>query len=154
MTPRPRHPIQRGIETALVIPVALAGRVRSHLPAVVRHLENSRVVGRLAVDHGIAKASTLAAERLPGSCDAAESPADRPQPAGPTPAEPTTDADEATAGVPDSPSAIADYASLAASQVVPRLSALSPDELAEVGAYESATRRRRTILSAVERLSS
>jgi hypothetical protein len=48
--------------------------------------------------------------------------------------------------------AIPGYDSLAASQVVPRLAGLSPDELAAVGAYESVHRARRTILNRVRQL--
>jgi hypothetical protein len=44
------------------------------------------------------------------------------------------------------------YDSLAASQVVPRLAGLSAAELAAVGAYESAHRSRRTILTRVRQL--
>jgi hypothetical protein len=58
-------------------------------------------------------------------------------------------------GVPPSrPSALAipGYDSLAASQVVPRLAGLSPEELAAVGAYETAHRARRTILTRIRQL--
>jgi hypothetical protein len=48
--------------------------------------------------------------------------------------------------------AIPGYDSLAASQVVPRLAGLSPEELAAVGAYETAHRARRTILTRVRQL--
>ena len=48
--------------------------------------------------------------------------------------------------------AIPGYDSLAASQVVPRLAGLSPDELAAVGAYETAHRARRTILTRIRQL--
>ena len=60
----------------------------------------------------------------------------------------------ATVTPPPSPDglAIPGYDSLAASQVVPRLAGLSPDELAAVGAYESAHRARRTILTRVRQL--
>jgi hypothetical protein len=51
----------------------------------------------------------------------------------------------ATLGIPE-------YDSLAASQVVPRLAALTPDELAAVRAYEAAHRGRRTILGRVDQL--
>jgi hypothetical protein len=44
------------------------------------------------------------------------------------------------------------YDSLAASQVVQRLAGLSAEELAAVGAYESAHRARRTILTRVDQL--
>jgi hypothetical protein len=48
--------------------------------------------------------------------------------------------------------AIPGYDSLAASQVIQRLDGLSAEELAAVGAYESAHRARRTILSRVRQL--
>lgn len=47
---------------------------------------------------------------------------------------------------------IQDYDSLAASQVVPRLATLSPDELRAVQAYETSTRHRQTILNRVAQL--
>ncbi len=47
---------------------------------------------------------------------------------------------------------VPDYDSLAASQVVPRLTTLSADELATVGAYERAHRNRQTILNRVRQL--
>lgn len=49
--------------------------------------------------------------------------------------------------------AIPDYESLSASQVVPRLSSLSPEELEAVRAYEDAHRGRKTILNKVAQLS-
>jgi hypothetical protein len=48
--------------------------------------------------------------------------------------------------------AIPDYDSLAASQVIPRLAALAPDELEAVRHYEASTRARRTILGRVAQL--
>lgn len=47
---------------------------------------------------------------------------------------------------------IPDYDSLAASQVIPRLAALAPDELEAVRRYEAATRARRTILGRIAQL--
>jgi hypothetical protein len=47
---------------------------------------------------------------------------------------------------------IQDYDSLAASQVVPRLATLTPDELRAVQHYERATRNRQTILNRVDQL--
>lgn len=44
------------------------------------------------------------------------------------------------------------YDSLAASQVVPRLTTLSLDELSAIGSYEQANRGRRTILNRVKQL--
>jgi hypothetical protein len=48
--------------------------------------------------------------------------------------------------------AIPDYDNLSASQVVPRLDGLSADELEAVRRYETANRRRRTILNKVAQL--
>lgn len=48
--------------------------------------------------------------------------------------------------------AIPGYDSLAASQVVPRLTTLGPDELGAIGSYEQANRGRRTILNRVTQL--
>ena len=48
--------------------------------------------------------------------------------------------------------AIADYDSLAASQVIPRLAGLEPAELEAVRAYEAAHRGRKTILGKVAQL--
>lgn len=48
--------------------------------------------------------------------------------------------------------AIADYDSLAASQVIPRLAGLDPDELAAVGHYETTNRHRKTILGKIAQI--
>ena len=50
--------------------------------------------------------------------------------------------------------AIIDYDNLAASQVVPRLGGLSPDELEAVRRYEAAQRGRKTILNKIAQLQS
>lgn len=58
--------------------------------------------------------------------------------------------DAASAPLPaESDLAVQDYDSLAASQVVPRLAVLSPQELSQIAAYESAHRNRQTILNRV-----
>ena len=48
--------------------------------------------------------------------------------------------------------AIPDYDSLSASQVVPRLDSLGPDELEQVRRYENGKRVRKTILSKIAQL--
>lgn len=57
---------------------------------------------------------------------------------------------------PDAPAAedlaVTDYDSLAASQVVPRLRGLSPEELEDVRRYEAAGRGRKTILNRIAQL--
>jgi hypothetical protein len=49
----------------------------------------------------------------------------------------------------DAPSCIGDYVNLSASQIVPLLAGLTSEERAQVFAYESATRQRKTILAAL-----
>ena len=48
--------------------------------------------------------------------------------------------------------AIPGYDTLSASQVLPRLEALSPDELEAVRVYEEATRARKTVLTRIDQL--
>ena len=50
--------------------------------------------------------------------------------------------------------AIPDYDNLSASQVIPRLGGLSPDELEAVRRYEAAERGRKTILGKIAQLQS
>lgn len=57
-----------------------------------------------------------------------------------------------TAGTDLPPLAIPDYDSLSASQVVPRLAGLQPDELEQVRRYEDACRGRKTILNRIAQL--
>jgi hypothetical protein len=80
---------------------------------------------------------------------------DRPSPGG-APGPGRLEGEGLSATTPEVPEpsglAIPGYDSLAASQVVPRLAGLSAEELAAVGAYESAHRARRTILTRIHQL--
>jgi hypothetical protein len=101
--------------------------------------------------NGVATTTEPAREPLP-SVRPAPAPV-RPEPtevrAAPTPAAaPTPDAPAPLAGT----LAIPAYDSLSASQVVPRLSGLSPTELEAVRDYEAAHRGRKTILNRVAQL--
>ena len=85
-------------------------------------------------------------------------PAASPTPAAaqPAPAPEPVRAEPATPGVPAPLAdtlAIPSYDSLSASQVVPRLSSLSPSELEAVREYEAAHRGRKTILNRIAQLS-
>jgi hypothetical protein len=80
-----------------------------------------------------------------------------PAAAGPAPSPEPVRAEPATPGAPAPLAdtlAIPAYDSLSASQVVPRLSSLSPSELEAVREYETAHRGRKTILNRVAQLSS
>lgn len=74
--------------------------------------------------------------------------AGRPRPSGSSPSASPTPTSPAAVTL-----AIPDYESLSASQVVPRLSSLSPEELEAVRAYEDAHRGRKTILNKISQLS-
>ena len=84
---------------------------------------------------------------------------------GPTPAPPAarpagerrpgaTPAPSTPAGPPVDTLAVPDYDSLSASQVVPRLTGLSAEELDAVRRYETANRGRKTILHRIDQLKS
>jgi hypothetical protein len=106
------------------------------------------------------KASPTAA-RKPAKAPTAKTPARPTRPAAKKPAakKPSTKKPataKATAAAPP-PSTAADlpireYDGLSASQVVSRLTGLTPDELRAVRAYEDASRGRRTVLLAIDRL--
>ncbi len=76
-------------------------------------------------------------------------PAPAPAPTSAIPMPASTPAPDHTASV---ALAIPDYDSLSASQVVPRLSSLSPEELEAVRAYEDAHRGRKTILNKIAQI--
>jgi hypothetical protein len=94
----------------------------------------------------------------PSHVRATPAPAAAPTPAsaGPAPAPEPVRAEPASSGAAPAPLAgtlaIPAYDSLSASQVVPRLSGLSPTELAAVRDYEAAHRGRKTILNRVAQL--
>lgn len=156
---------------AVAVPAAALGALRRQLPTLRREWNNRRIVGELAVREGRRRVEQLfdkvdqageADDTSPTTPDAARGASDTGV-ATPTGAPAGLPADIAAGAappavaagvddVPPVPRALDDYASLAASQVVARLEALSAPERAEVAAYERATRRRRTILSAIDRL--
>ena len=70
-----------------------------------------------------------------------------PAPVVPTPADPPTRDEAVSVAL-----AIPDYESLSASQVVPRLSSLSPEELEAVRVYEEEHRGRKTILNKIAQI--
>jgi hypothetical protein len=147
-------------------------------------VSTARLVGQFAVTEGRRRASRLvnqptpapgpASTTVPGSTPPGSSPpapSVRVRPAATTPLHPVPDppaspprppvrppVPRSSSGGAPTPSAdrlaIPGYDSLSASQVVQRLAGLSEAELAAVGAYEAATRGRRTILARVTQLQS
>jgi hypothetical protein len=146
-----KGPVRRSLETCVLAPVGMAVTVVEDLPGLVAkgrrrvelQLANARVVGRFVVS----KSQRRVSERLSGFHHNGGDPA----PPGPARAEPA--AAPASRPVPDAvaeavvETALADYDTLSASQVVRRLESLGPDELRAVQRYEASTRNRRTILN-------
>ncbi|MGN6694617.1 MAG: hypothetical protein ACTHN0_10610 [Aquihabitans sp.] len=160
-----KNPIEHAVELTVLAPIGFALEAKKLLPTFVergrQQVNMAKVIGQFAVAHGQttatkkltaaqAQATAILAEF--GLTGAGDEPVVDEVPAAPTepvaPAEPATPrSSEAAADLP-----IADYDSLAASQVIPRLAGLSADELAAVEAYEVAHRGRKTILGKITQL--
>ena len=163
-----KNPIEHAVELAVLAPLGFALEAKKLLPTFVergrQQVNMAKVVGQFAVAHGQTTAtkkltkvqaqaeSILAEFGLGGTEPEADDAPVAAEPAAPV-----------VAAVPEAPvparsSAaadalpIADYDSLAASQVIPRLAGLSADELAAVEAYELGNRGRKTILGKITQL--
>ena len=169
-----KTPAERALDLLVYAPLGLALSARDLLPSLVEkgrqqlsgQVTQARVIGQFAVQQGSKEAgkafekarssaeSTLSA-RL-GENGATTAAAPTPAAAGPAPApEPVRAEPPPDAGAPAPLAgtlAIPAYDSLSASQVVPRLSGLSPAELEAVRGYEVAHRGRKTILNRVAQL--
>jgi hypothetical protein len=174
MTDREHKPsAEAALEVLLYAPLGFALEARALLPTFVERGRNqvtmAKMIGRFAVQQGQVEANKrfgpvqeqvetvladLGLTTRPGSGPSA-SPT-----AASTPATPASPPAPAVAVVPDLETldpdelAIPDYDSLAASQVVPRLRALSEPDLEAVRAYETAGRARKTILNRIAQLQS
>lgn len=175
-----QRPIDRLLDAFVYVPLSVAGAVHDDLDALttngMREVELARTFGRFAVQFGRQQVeqrfSSLTGGATPVSTTSPPAPgpsAPGPSPAAPAPREaprrptkrpkrPTATSPEvATAGPSSSPAntvrlPIADYDSLAASQVIARLGALEGAELRLVRSYETANRGRRTILGKLDQL--
>lgn len=163
MTDRKR-PIDQAIDLAVYAPLGFVLEAKKLLPSFVERgraqVQMTRMIGKFAVKQGQTEAEKRLA-KAQRSADAlmgefglrpAEPAAEPPavvtavEPEVPAPAPPS----QSGAGAQDL--AIPDYDSLAASQVIPRLDALSAEELAAVARYEGAHRSRKTILGKINQL--
>jgi len=162
------------VDYGVYAPLGAAVRLAESLPGLVEkgraransRIAAARIIGRMTVNEARRRAADLISQ------PEGETAGDVPEPgrdsgeAGPPPEPADTTAWEpaaaeaagvvADAGASSAPTAdslaIPNYDALAASQVVPRLSGLSPAELDAVGRYEAAHRRRRTVLNRVAQL--
>ena len=157
-----KKPLESAVELTVYAPIGLALEAKRLLPSFVERgraqVNMAKVLGQFAVAHGQnqanqrlakvqAQAETLLGEfglvtpaSDPEPVEAPDAPPSTPEPA------PARSGDEAR----ELP--IADYDSLAASQVIPRLAGLSAAELEAVRTYELAHRGRKTILGKVAQL--
>ena len=157
-----RDPIERLLDLVVFAPLGLAGELRHRLPELAQtgrqqaqqQVQLARFIGKFAVQIGRQQIEKQVREAL-GRSGAGDD-------AAPTAASPGDVAAEPVAEVPSpEPDAdvsadelpIAGYDTLAASQVVTRLADLDADERELVRRYESANRRRRTILGRLDQLS-
>jgi hypothetical protein len=160
-----RPPIEQVLDVVLYAPLGVALEVQRRIPEFVRdgrrqaeqRVVLARFIGKMAVHVGRQELDKrIAAMRRPtpgpsAVVDTTASETSEPSVISSTthttPTATTTDAGVAPGDLP-----IAGYDSLSASQVVGRLSSLTIDELDAVEAYETANRRRRTIVAKVAQL--
>jgi hypothetical protein len=132
------------IDYAIYAPLGAAIAVAEELPELVRRgrerfgprIALAQMLGKLAADSARRRAEAFVRRS-----------ADRPRADG-TPAASEPDAAAAHPARP----AIPDYDALSAAEIVARLAALTPSELAGVRSYETAHRARRTVLAKIAQL--
>lgn len=177
MTPDPKPSVEAAVELLVYAPLGFALEARSLLPGFIERGRNqvtmARMIGQFAVQQGQVEAvrrlgpvqaqvesllgdlGLVPSRPGPGpAADPAPAPRRRPTIVPDVAPDPEADAAAAVARPDASELAIPDYDSLAASQVVPRLAGLTPDELADVRDYEAGGRGRKTILNRIAQLQS
>jgi hypothetical protein len=141
----------RLVELAVFAPIGAAIVARERLPEYVavgreqveQRVTVARFIGQMVVHQGRRELE----KRLAAPAPAADTPTAPPDP----PERPRGDA-AASQAPPAAELPVDDYESLAAGQVVARLSALDAEELAAVEAFEAAHRNRRTVLNRIAQL--
>ena len=158
MTDETKSPADLLLDACVFAPLGFALEARKLLPTLAdrgrNHVKMARVVGQFAVTRLGRELGPLQGEAgrwlgplLAPFGFATEDLLDV------APTEPTTTAEERSGRTVQAEElVIPGYDALAASQVIPRLSGMTPNELADVAAYEGANRGRRTILHKVEQL--
>lgn len=162
----PRSPADQALDLLVYAPLGLALAIRSELPKLIERGRSqtdpqvalARMLGQMAVGKGQQEARRVLNElwaRVGGNGEGVKPPppATAVAPEHRSSPPPATVAKSAPAP-PAEGLAIPGYASLSAPQVVQRLNGLSPEELDAVHVYETATRRRQTILGRIAQLRS
>ena len=142
-----KSPVGAMLDVFVFAPIGFALDARELVPKLAERGRNQvallKVVGQFAVNKGRADADRILKTKVPAS--------PVPQPAATAPRTPPATRARATTST-ASALPINNYDTLSASQIVPRLAGLRPDELARVRAYENSHRRRRTILGRIAQL--
>lgn len=160
-----KKPLEHAMDLMVFAPLGFALEARRLMPSFVergrQQVNMAKVVGQFAVQHGqnegkrrLAKVqeqaeAILAEFGIAGTPEMSTEPGSAPATAAPAAKAPVVRATAAEAAT----LPIADYDSLAASQVIPRLEGLEAADLAAVRAYEVAHRGRKTILGKIAQLS-
>lgn len=147
-----RDPVDRVVDLIVAVPVSIAAALREIVPVDTRRLErvigrNLELIGRYAArgDRApVVPAASPTLERVAAQVRRSEPDTDTTT----EPAERGDSLDDASSDLP-----IAGYDQLSARQIVDRLDALTPAELAVVEAYERSNRRRQTVLGRIGQLS-
>lgn len=175
--PDQKPSVEAALDLLVYAPLGLALEARTLMPSLVERGRNqvtmARMVGRFAVQQGQVEASKRLGP-VQGQVEGVLADlglVTRPAPATPAPPARSSTTSPATKPAPvskpireagsepsDLPAVedlgVTDYDSLAASQVLPRLRALSADELEDVRRHEVAGRGRKTILNRIAQLQS
>ena len=146
----PKSPVGAMLDVFIFAPIGFALDARELVPKLAERGRNQvallKVVGQFAVNKGRADADRILKPKPPASAMPPPSAAPRP----PTPSRARATATTTATTAQTLP--INNYDTLSASQIVPRLAGLRPEELARVRAYENSHRRRRTILGRIAQL--
>ena len=149
-----KSPVGAVLDVFVFAPIGFALDARELLPKLAERGRNQvallKVVGQFAVNKGRADADRILKTKPPASTGAPPPPAATRTPPAARARPAATGATTAAGAAQALP--INNYDTLSASQIVPRLAGLRPDELARVRAYENAHRRRRTILGRIAQL--
>lgn len=148
---RPQLDVQRIIDLIVYAPVGLGTAIVEDGPDAVRRaqqeLRNARFVGRFAVDRGVAELR----KRIDNATTAPEPVTARARPAA---ERAPVDSSNSHADLDPDDLALPDYDTLPAIDIVDKLEHLTAAERSAIGEYESAHRRRRTVLGKLAQLAS
>ena len=147
-----KSPVGAMLDVFVFAPIGFALDARELLPKLAERGRNQvallKVVGQFAVNKGRADADRILKTKPPATTVPQAAPAASRTP----PASRLRPPVAAAAAAAAQALPINNYDTLSASQIVPRLAGLRPDELARVRAYENSHRRRRTILGRIAQL--